>query len=162
MKRPYQIESQRAVKRLEEMAEGQVSVQMMLPEAMHGWIVISGAVIINASAIVIASSELCCIRIRCPGLCRRAEELVCIRRLSAPARIRQGYGRPQHVYQQAYRTTRVGPLEYLSFGITSTAITYNYSVSVRLPMNHGCGSYGNGATPSTSALGCERAQSDNS
>src|ERR1700688_3517197 len=40
MKKPYQIESQRAVKRLEEMAaEGNPAVQMMLPMAeMVGWL----------------------------------------------------------------------------------------------------------------------------
>ncbi len=40
MKRPYQIESQRAVKRLEEMAEeGNPAVQMVLPMAeMVGWL----------------------------------------------------------------------------------------------------------------------------
>src|SRR5260221_10894215 len=40
MKKPYQIESQRAVKRLEEMAaDGNPAVQMMLPMAeMVGWL----------------------------------------------------------------------------------------------------------------------------
>ena len=40
MKKPYQIESQRAVKRLEEMAaEGNPAVQMVLPMAeMMGWL----------------------------------------------------------------------------------------------------------------------------
>ena len=40
MKKPYQIESQRAVKRLEEMAEeGNPAVQMVLPMAeMVGWL----------------------------------------------------------------------------------------------------------------------------
>jgi hypothetical protein len=40
MKKPYQIESQRAVKRLEEMAaEGNPTVQMVLPMAeMIGWL----------------------------------------------------------------------------------------------------------------------------
>src|SRR3954452_15784861 len=40
MKRPYQIESQRAVKRLEEMAaDGNPAVQMVLPMAeMVGWL----------------------------------------------------------------------------------------------------------------------------
>ena len=40
MKKPYQIESQRAVKRLEEMAaEGNPTVQMLLPMAqMVGWL----------------------------------------------------------------------------------------------------------------------------
>jgi hypothetical protein len=40
MKRPYQIESQRAVKRLEEMAaEGNPTVQMVLPMAERiGWL----------------------------------------------------------------------------------------------------------------------------
>ena len=40
MKRPYQIESQRAVKRLEEMAaDGNPTIQMVLPMAeMIGWL----------------------------------------------------------------------------------------------------------------------------
>jgi len=40
VKKPYQIESQRAVKRLEEMAaEGNPTVQMLLPMAqMVGWL----------------------------------------------------------------------------------------------------------------------------
>jgi hypothetical protein len=40
MKKPYQIESQRAVRRLEEMAaEGNPAVQMVLPMAeMVGWL----------------------------------------------------------------------------------------------------------------------------
>ena len=40
MKKPYQIESQRAVKRLEEMAaEGNPAVQLVLPMAeMMGWL----------------------------------------------------------------------------------------------------------------------------
>ena len=40
MKKPYQIESQRAVKRLEEMAaDGNPAVQMMLPVVeMVGWL----------------------------------------------------------------------------------------------------------------------------
>jgi hypothetical protein len=39
MKKPYQIESQRAVKRLEEMAHGHPAVQMSLPmKEMIGWL----------------------------------------------------------------------------------------------------------------------------
>src|SRR5271155_4615840 len=53
MKKPYQIESQRAVKRLEEMtAEGNPTVQMVLPMAeMIGWLGKGGGELIRQAGL---------------------------------------------------------------------------------------------------------------